>query len=241
MTPAKPSLELLRSLTDEHVLRALMDHRALTRAEIATRTGLSKPTASESARRLTEVGLLRDTGERTSGRGRIGSYYALAAEPGHRAGRRHQPDGRRRRSRRRLRAHRAAGRRPLPDRTDPARRRRRAAQRRPRVAPGALQLAVVSAADPSTAAPGGWSTCPTRRSWSASSPPPPSSPPSSTAPSRRDNDVNWAARAEQPTPAPAHSPTSPSSTSAKGSAARSSATARSAADTTACPGRSRTW
>jgi predicted NBD/HSP70 family sugar kinase len=80
--PAKPSLELLRSLTDEHVLRALMDHPRLTRAEIATHTGLSKPTASESARRLTEVGLLRDTGERTTGRGRIGSYYALAADLG---------------------------------------------------------------------------------------------------------------------------------------------------------------
>ena len=82
MTPAKPSLELLRSLTDEHVLRALMDHPRLTRAEIATHTGLSKPTASESARRLTEAGLLRDTGERTTGRGRIGSYYALAADLG---------------------------------------------------------------------------------------------------------------------------------------------------------------
>ncbi len=78
MTPAKPSLELLRSLTDEHVLRALMDHPRLTRAEIAAHTGLSKPTASQSARRLTAAGLLRDTGERTSGRGRVGSYYALA-------------------------------------------------------------------------------------------------------------------------------------------------------------------
>jgi predicted NBD/HSP70 family sugar kinase len=75
-------LELLRSLTDEHVLRALMDHPRLTRAEIASHTGLSKPTASESARRLTEAGLLRDTGERTTGRGRIGSYYALAADLG---------------------------------------------------------------------------------------------------------------------------------------------------------------
>ncbi len=82
VTPAKPSLELLRSLTDEHVLRALMDHPRLTRAEIAAHTGLSKPTASESARRLTEVGLLRDTGERTTGRGRIGNYYALATDLG---------------------------------------------------------------------------------------------------------------------------------------------------------------
>lgn len=78
MPPAKPSLHLLRSLTDEHVLRALLDERRLTRAELATRTGLSKPTVSESVRRLTEAGLLRDTGERTTGRGRVGSYYAIA-------------------------------------------------------------------------------------------------------------------------------------------------------------------
>jgi predicted NBD/HSP70 family sugar kinase len=82
---AKPSLELLRSLTDEHVLRALMQARQLTRAGLATRTGLSKPTVGESVRRLTEAGLLLDTGERTPGgrgRGRVGSYYALAATVG---------------------------------------------------------------------------------------------------------------------------------------------------------------
>jgi predicted NBD/HSP70 family sugar kinase len=78
MTPAKPSLELLRSLTDEHVLRALIQERRLTRAEIAARTGISKPTVSESVKRLTQAGLLADTGERTSGRGRIGTYYGLA-------------------------------------------------------------------------------------------------------------------------------------------------------------------
>ena len=65
-------------MSDERVLRAVMDDGRLTRAELATRTGLSKPTVSESVRRLTEAGLLRDTGERTSGRGRVGLYYALA-------------------------------------------------------------------------------------------------------------------------------------------------------------------
>ena len=83
--PAKPTLELLRSLTDEHVLRALMQARRLTRADLATRTGLSKPTVGESVRRLTEAGLLLDTGERTPGgrgRGRVGSYYALAGTAG---------------------------------------------------------------------------------------------------------------------------------------------------------------
>ncbi|MGO1167965.1 MAG: ROK family protein [Janibacter sp.] len=81
--PAKPSLELLRSLTDERVLRAVMEDGPRTRAELASRTGLSKPTASESVRRLTEAGLLRDTGERTSGRGRAGSYYSLSDASGH--------------------------------------------------------------------------------------------------------------------------------------------------------------
>src|SRR3954452_4881222 len=78
----KPTLELLRALSDEHVLRALMAQRRATRAEIAASTGLSKPTVSESVRRLSEAGKLLDTGERTTGRGRIGTYYALAPTTG---------------------------------------------------------------------------------------------------------------------------------------------------------------
>lgn len=71
--------------TDEHVLRALMRHRRLTRAELAAATGISKPTATESVRRLTERGLVADTGERTPGgrgRGRVGTYYALTPAVG---------------------------------------------------------------------------------------------------------------------------------------------------------------
>lgn len=84
MAPAKPTLELLRSLSDEHVLRALMVSRHATRAELALATGLSKPTVSESVKRLVETGALEDTGERTTGRGRVGTYYALApAAVGH--------------------------------------------------------------------------------------------------------------------------------------------------------------
>ncbi len=81
MEPAKPSQDLVRSVTDEHVLRALMQHRRLTRAELAVEIGISKPTAVESVRRLTERGLVADTGERTPGgrgRGRVGLYYSLA-------------------------------------------------------------------------------------------------------------------------------------------------------------------
>ena len=82
MAPTKPSLELLRSLSDEHVLRALMEHRQATRAELAVATGLSKPTVSESVRRLSDAGVVVDTGERTTGRGRVGTYYGLPATTG---------------------------------------------------------------------------------------------------------------------------------------------------------------
>jgi predicted NBD/HSP70 family sugar kinase len=77
----KPSQELLRSISDEHVLRALMTSRRLTRAELAVVTGLSKPTVGESVKRLEELRLVADTGERTPGgrgKGRVGSFYGLA-------------------------------------------------------------------------------------------------------------------------------------------------------------------
>ena len=79
---AKPSLDLLRELSDEHVLRALIARDRMTRAELAGYTGISKPTVGESVRRLVAAGVLADTGERTTGRGRVGSYYALAGDVG---------------------------------------------------------------------------------------------------------------------------------------------------------------
>jgi predicted NBD/HSP70 family sugar kinase len=82
VTSPKPSLALLREMSDEAVLRALMDGPRLTRAELAVLTGLSKPTVGEAVRRLEAAGLVRDTGERTTGRGGVGTYYALAADVG---------------------------------------------------------------------------------------------------------------------------------------------------------------
>jgi predicted NBD/HSP70 family sugar kinase len=82
VAPTRPTLELLSSLSDEHVLRALMTQRRATRSEIAAATGLSKPTVSESVRRLGANGSVVDTGERTTGRGRVGTYYALPATTG---------------------------------------------------------------------------------------------------------------------------------------------------------------
>jgi predicted NBD/HSP70 family sugar kinase len=69
-------------MSDESVLRALMDVPRSTRAELAVVTGLSKPTAAESIRRLESLGLVHDTGERTSGRGGVGSYYAISDDVG---------------------------------------------------------------------------------------------------------------------------------------------------------------
>ena len=82
MATTKPTLGLLRSLSDEHVLRALMAERRATRAELAVATGLSKPTVSESVRRLAQAGVVLATGEHTTGRGRVGTYYALAPTAG---------------------------------------------------------------------------------------------------------------------------------------------------------------
>ena len=82
MPPSKPSLDLLRQLSDEHVLRALIDEPQLTRAQIATRSGLTKPTVGDSVRRLVEAGIVRDTGDLTSGRGRAGHLFALADDIG---------------------------------------------------------------------------------------------------------------------------------------------------------------
>src|SRR5262245_33801220 len=82
MSGAKPTIDLVRMATDELVLRLLVHEPRLTRAELATHGGISKPTASESVRRLVAAGLVRDTGERTTGRGRVGSYYALAEDIG---------------------------------------------------------------------------------------------------------------------------------------------------------------
>jgi predicted NBD/HSP70 family sugar kinase/biotin operon repressor len=77
-----PSLELLRRMTDRHVLDQLLEHDLLSRAEIAARTGLSKPTVSESVRRLTGSGLLLEVGRQSGRRGRAGTNVALDADAG---------------------------------------------------------------------------------------------------------------------------------------------------------------
>ena len=83
MAPTKPSLELLRSLSDEHVLRALMAAAAGHAGGDRRVDGpLEADGLRERAAPRARPGAVVDTGERTTGRGRVGSYYALARRPG---------------------------------------------------------------------------------------------------------------------------------------------------------------
>jgi hypothetical protein len=59
-------------------------HGRVTRFEIAASTGISRPTISESVRRLTQAGLLIETGSRTTGRrGRVATFHELAPGAGY--------------------------------------------------------------------------------------------------------------------------------------------------------------
>ncbi len=204
MTPAKPSLELLRSLTDEHVLRALISEQRLTRAEIAARTGISKPTVGESVRRLTEAGLLRDTGERTTGRGRIGSYYALAPDLGVALVVGIAPEGvvaeaMDVRGQLVARGHEEVGRPARPEQVAQA---LRAVAERVLADTGRARLAVVSAADPVDRASGRLVHLPDAPFLVGELSPVEVLAPLLAGPVTVDNDVNWAARAERAASSP---------------------------------------
>src|SRR6266542_2899934 len=68
---------------DRSVLATLFTGVPLTRPELATRTGLSRPTISEAVRRLVETGLIVPAGVRRGGLGRIPTYYRLASTAGY--------------------------------------------------------------------------------------------------------------------------------------------------------------
>jgi predicted NBD/HSP70 family sugar kinase len=73
----------LRAATDRTLFEQVIAHGRVTRAELAAATGISKPTVSESVRRLTEGGLLAASGPRETGRrGRVGTYYELHPDAG---------------------------------------------------------------------------------------------------------------------------------------------------------------
>ena len=249
MSSAKPSLDLLRSLTEEHVLRALMDHRRLTRAEIAALTGISKPTISEGVRRLVEAGLVVDTGERSSGRGRAGSYYALAPDCVAALVVSITPHG--------VVAEAVDAYGDVVTATEIALARdagvgavglaltEAVAERWGRAgtaaAGGASRLAVVSAADPVDRRTGRLVHLPDAPFLVGDLDAPALLADAVDGPVLVDNDVNWAARAERATATPSRArATSSTSTSTKGSAAPSCPTVRCGVVTPAWPGRSPT-
>lgn len=74
---------VLREVTDRKLFDEVIARKRVTRAELATATGISKPTVSEAVRRLTEGGLLAATGlQETGRRGRVGTFYELGTAAG---------------------------------------------------------------------------------------------------------------------------------------------------------------
>jgi predicted NBD/HSP70 family sugar kinase len=75
-----PSLDMLRQLTDRHVVEQLLTASPLTRAEIAARSGISKPTISDSVRRLLEAGVIAESGRQIGKRGPAGTNLVLPTD-----------------------------------------------------------------------------------------------------------------------------------------------------------------
>src|SRR3954468_9059901 len=71
---------MLRRLTDRRVFEQLLEAETLPRAEIAARTGISKPTISESVRRLLDAGVVLEGGRQSGSRGRAGTYCRLRTD-----------------------------------------------------------------------------------------------------------------------------------------------------------------
>jgi glucokinase len=69
--------------TDGTVLATLFQGAALTRPELSDRTGLSRPTISESIRRLLGTGIVAEAGVRRGSVGRVPTYYGLARTAGY--------------------------------------------------------------------------------------------------------------------------------------------------------------
>lgn len=85
-TPAPAQPGLLRSLNNRVVLDLLIEHGTLSRSDVHTLTGLSKPTASQLLQRLEESGLVRPSGFGETGPGgRAPQLYRINPAAGHAA------------------------------------------------------------------------------------------------------------------------------------------------------------
>ena len=73
----------MRALNQRLVLDRLREHREATRPEIATHTGLSKPTVGQALLDLEQHGLVRSIGRRADRPGRAAVVYRTAPDAGH--------------------------------------------------------------------------------------------------------------------------------------------------------------
>jgi predicted NBD/HSP70 family sugar kinase len=80
ITPGTPSL--LRAINERSALELLHQLGPLSRAEIARRTGLSKPTVSLALARLEQAGLVREAGRTSGGKGATALLYELDPRAG---------------------------------------------------------------------------------------------------------------------------------------------------------------
>ncbi|MBU4213485.1 MAG: ROK family transcriptional regulator [Cellulomonas sp.] len=78
--PAPGTPGWLRSRNDAQALALLLDRGALTRAELGTLTGLSKPTAAQMVSRLEQLGLVGPVGEAPARRGPAAITYGARVE-----------------------------------------------------------------------------------------------------------------------------------------------------------------
>lgn len=83
MPGSKPGVpSLLRELNDSAALNHIMRVGAVTRAELAAHTGLSRVTSSQALARLDTLGLVHSKGRRAGARGPAADLYALAPQVG---------------------------------------------------------------------------------------------------------------------------------------------------------------
>jgi len=83
-TPGTP--RLLRAINDRAALELLLEHGPLSRTQLGTLTGLSKPTASQLLARLETVGLVVRVGLLEGNRGPSAQLYQVNPEAAHVAG-----------------------------------------------------------------------------------------------------------------------------------------------------------
>src|SRR5579875_2208098 len=75
-------LSLLRELGEQAVLETIFRRGPITRPQIASATGLSKPTVSAAVSRLEQSGLVRADGTRVGQRGRQPVAYVVSSRAG---------------------------------------------------------------------------------------------------------------------------------------------------------------